>query len=57
MQYAAEQVNVKGAHVWGHGLSPDMATVSSRPYRAAATACASSWATRPSRVWRHPASW
>ncbi len=38
MQYAQEHVDVKGAHVWGHGLRPDMATVSSRPYRAAAVA-------------------
>lgn len=38
MQYAQEHVNVKGRGVWGRGLRPDMATVSSRPYRAAAVA-------------------
>ena len=38
MQYAAEHAHITGRGVWGHGLRPDMATVSSRPYRAAAVA-------------------
>ena len=38
MQYAAEHAHITGRGVWGHGLRPDMATVSSRPYRTAAVA-------------------
>lgn len=36
MQFAAEHINNGGARAWGHGLRPEMATVSSRLYRKAA---------------------
>lgn len=38
MQYAEEQADVKGPYVYSMGIRPEMAAVSSRPYREAAIA-------------------